>query len=186
MPARYFIPESIQTAKWRRGPPDFPEKNLIANERMKKMQSILEIFPETNASLKEQICDVLIELVDKMAGYAGEARKLLASVCKGGYIREKSKSMTAPINGYDIVGKSLVTIKKPHVCFGCGREFKPGNQMEKSLITGDSPWSCYLCATCCEVLKTFPYIEEFGFEGLKQAALDLEQKGKQQNEEIHP
>lgn len=25
------------------------------------MQSILEIFPETNASLKEQICDVLIE-----------------------------------------------------------------------------------------------------------------------------
>lgn len=47
-------------------------------------------------------------------------------------------------------------------------------------------WSCYLCTTCREVLKTFPYIEEFGFGGLKQAALDLEQKGKQQNEEIHP
>lgn len=145
----------------------------------------------------ELICDIAVdydgfntveslkELVDEMAGYAGEARKLLASVCKGEYIREKSKSMTAPINGYDIVERSLVKIKKPHVCFGCGREFKPGNQMEKSLITGDSPWSCYLCATCCEVLKTFPYIEEFGFEGLKQAALDLEQKGEQQNEEIH-
>lgn len=186
MPARYFIPESIQTAKWRRGPPDFPEKNLIANERMKKMQSILEIFPETNASLKEQICDVLIELVDEMAGYAGEARKLLASVCKGEYIREKSKSMTAPINGYDIVERSLVKIKKPHVCFGCGREFKPGSKMEKSLVTGDAPWSCNLCTICREVLKTFPYIEEFGFEGLKQAALDLEQKGRRQDEEIHP
>lgn len=146
----------------------------------------------------ELICDIAVdydgfntveslkELVDEMAGYAGKARKLLASVCKGEYIRKKSKSMTAPIGGYDIVERSLVKIKKPHVCFGCGREFKPGSKMEKSLVTGDSPWSCYLCATCCGVLKTFPYIEEFGFEGLKQAALDLEQKGKQQNEEIHP
>lgn len=146
----------------------------------------------------ELICDIAVdydgfhttehlkELIDEMAGYAGEARKLLASVCKGEYIREKSKSMTAPINGYDIVERSLVKIKKPHVCFGCGRKFKSGSQMEKSLVTGDSPWSCYLCATCCGVLKTLPYIEEFGFEGLKQAALDLEQKGKQQNEETHP
>ena len=142
----------------------------------------------------ELICDIAVdydgfhtveslkELIDEMAGYAGEARKLLASVCKGEYIREKSKSMT----GYDIVERSLVKIKKPHVCFGCGREFKPGSQMEKSLVTGDSPWSCYLCATCREVLKTFPYIEEFGFGGLKQAALDLEQKGRRQDEEIHP
>lgn len=148
--------------------------------------------------LLELICDIAVdydgfhtveslkELIDEMAGYAGEARKLLASVCKGEYIREKSKSMTAPINGYDIVERSLVKIKKPHVCFDCGREFKPGSKMEKSLVTGDSPWSCYLCTTCREVLKTFPCIEEFGFGGLKQAALDLEQKGKQQNEEIHP
>lgn len=146
----------------------------------------------------ELICDIAVdydgfhttehlkELIDEMAGYAGEARKLLASVCKGEYIREKSKSMTTPISGRDIVGRSLAKIKKPHVCFGCGRKFKSGSQMEKSLVTGDSPWSCYLCATCREVLKTFPYIEEFGFGGLKQAALDLEQKGKQQNEEIHP
>lgn len=122
--------------------------------------------------LLELICDIAVdydgfntleslkELVDEMAGYAGEARKLLASVCKGEYIREKSKSMTAPISGRDIVGRSLVKIKKPHVCFGCGRKFKSGSQMEKSLVTGDSPWSCYLCATCREVLKTFPYIEE--------------------------
>lgn len=128
----------------------------------------------------------LKELIDEMAGYAGEARKLLESVCKGEYIREKSKSMTAPISGCDIVGRSLVKTKKPHVCFGCGRKFKSGSQMEKSLVTGDSPWSCYLCATCREVLKTFPYIEEFGFGGLKQAALDLEQKGRRQDEEIHP
>lgn len=51
----------------------------------------------------------------------------------------------------DTIGAKVVITRKNHVCFGCGREFPKGSRMEKSFVTGEVPFSCYLCETCLSI-----------------------------------
>lgn len=55
----------------------------------------------------------------------------------------------------DIIGAKVVTTRKSHICFGCGREIPKGSRMEKSLVIDGTPFSCYLCETCLAISKKF-------------------------------
>ena len=76
----------------------------------------------------------------------------------------------------EVIGRQNVTTRKPHVCFGCGREFKPGTRMERSFVIDDRPWICYLCQTCIRVEGNLQYGDEFGFSELRTDALELEEQ----------
>lgn len=76
----------------------------------------------------------------------------------------------------DIIGRKIVKIRKPHFCFGCGRRFFTGTQMEKSFVTDYKPWTCYLCMTCLKITKTMRYDDEFGYSELRAEALKLEEQ----------
>lgn len=83
----------------------------------------------------------------------------------------------------EAIGRRVVTTRKPHICFGCGREFSPGSQMERSFVVDDIHWTCYLCMTCLEVAKGFRWGDEFGFGDLRDSALEREATLKGQQHE---
>lgn len=74
----------------------------------------------------------------------------------------------------EVIGRKIVKTRKPHVCFGCGREFPKGTEMEKSCIVDDKLWTCYLCTTCQEITQSMSWGDEFGFSELREAALEAE------------
>lgn len=48
-----------------------------------------------------------------------------------------------------ILRHKYVTTRKPHICFGCGREFKPPVKMiSAASADGGRAQSYYLCDTC--------------------------------------
>lgn len=76
-----------------------------------------------------------------------------------------------------ILRYKLVKIRKPHVCFGCGRCFEPPYQMISAAAAYDGTvGSYYLCESCNKVasdLGPWPW-GEFGFGDLRAAALEYE------------
>lgn len=77
-----------------------------------------------------------------------------------------------------VIGRRMVKIRKPHVCFGCGRRFPENAKMEKSCVIDGKPWTCYLCETCVEVSSELGWYDEYGFGDLRERALEFEaQKG---------
>ena len=75
----------------------------------------------------------------------------------------------------EAIGRKMVTTRKPHTCFGCGRSFPKGTRMEKCLVVdGGYAWSCYLCKTCVNVSQELDYGDEYGFSELRERALELE------------
>ena len=78
----------------------------------------------------------------------------------------------------NVVKRKVVSTRKPHICFGCGREFPIGTKMEYSFVADFKPFSCYLCPSCQEVMLDLAndnggYIE-FGFADLRDDALAYE------------
>ena len=75
----------------------------------------------------------------------------------------------------EVIGRKMVKTRKPHTCFGCGREFPTGTRMESSVVVDDKPWSCYLCRTCLKVeAELYPTWDEYGFGELRERALEIE------------
>lgn len=75
----------------------------------------------------------------------------------------------------EVIGRKMVKTRKPHVCFGCGREFPAGTRMESSFVVDDKPWSCYLCKTCLKVeAELYPTWDEYGLGELRERALEIE------------
>lgn len=68
-----------------------------------------------------------------------------------------------------------VTIRKPHVCFGCGREFKPPCKMfSTTWVDGGMIYSDYICKTCDKVVSEMCDYDEFGFGELRDYTLEME------------
>lgn len=61
-----------------------------------------------------------------------------------------------------------VKIRKPHICFGCGREFKPILEMiSATYVDGNSIDSFYLCENCEKIVSKLRYDDEFGYGDLR-------------------
>lgn len=72
-----------------------------------------------------------------------------------------------------------VKIRKPHVCFGCGRRFEPPCQMiAAAAADAGTVDSYYLCESCDKIASQMQYNDEFGFGDLREGALEYEKKGK--------
>lgn len=82
----------------------------------------------------------------------------------------------------DVIGSKMVTTRKPHVCFGCGREFPPGTKMERSAVVDCGVWTCYLCKTCINVSMELNYYDEYGFGDLWERALEYETENRRDND----
>ena len=81
-----------------------------------------------------------------------------------------------------ILRYKLVKIRKPHVCFGCGRCFEPPCRMIAA-ADGGIVESYYLCESCNEVTSDWKPWEEFGYGDLREAALEYEKERKMKNEQ---
>lgn len=77
----------------------------------------------------------------------------------------------------EAIGRKIVTTKKPHICFGCGREFPRGTKMERSCMIDGTAWTFYLCPTCIEITSTMHWGDDFGYSDLREQALDKEKRG---------
>lgn len=74
----------------------------------------------------------------------------------------------------DVIGRRIIKTRKPHICFGCGREFPSGSTMERSCVVDGTLWTCYLCATCQVVSSELSWGDEYGFGDLRERALEIE------------
>lgn len=77
----------------------------------------------------------------------------------------------------DLVTYKDVTIRKPHRCFGCTREFPAGTKMEYRSWTDAGRWAHgYFCHTCQEVEVKMGRMgfEDYGYGDLRDDALELE------------
>lgn len=74
----------------------------------------------------------------------------------------------------DVLGRKIVLTRKPHICFGCGREFPKGTSMEKGCVVDGGAWTCYLCQTCIDIVSKMRYDDEFGYGDLREEALEKE------------
>ena len=77
----------------------------------------------------------------------------------------------------DTIGRKIVVIRKPHICFGCGRKFPKGTKMERSCVVDGTAWTCYLCPTCIEITSLIHWCDDFGYGDLREEALEKERKG---------
>lgn len=55
-----------------------------------------------------------------------------------------------------IQDNKLVNIRKPHVCFACGRRLVPPAKMWNQIHDYDGITSVYSCITCQELMDTCP------------------------------
>lgn len=55
----------------------------------------------------------------------------------------------------DVFNYSWVKCRKPHFCFGCGREFPKGTVMERQVINGteNGIMTIHLCETCEHLIE---------------------------------
>lgn len=74
----------------------------------------------------------------------------------------------------DCIGRKTVQTRKPHICFGCGREFPPKTKMERSCVVDGEVWTCYLCHSCQIAEQELEFCDEFGFSDLRERALEIE------------
>jgi ferredoxin len=65
----------------------------------------------------------------------------------------------------DILRWEHRTTRKPHRCFGCGKEYSPGTKMVSAAYAdGGTVDSCYWCSTCQEYMRRyFKYGDETGY-----------------------
>lgn len=80
----------------------------------------------------------------------------------------------------DVIGRKVVLTRKSHVCFGCGREFSKGTNMERScVVDGGGAWTCYLCQTCIDISSEIRDGDEYCYGDLREEALEREKNNTQ-------
>lgn len=74
-----------------------------------------------------------------------------------------------------ILRHKYVTTRKPHICFGCGRNILPPARMA-SMAYADcgTAESYYLCKTCDAITSRMDSYDEYGFGELREEALKIE------------
>ena len=66
----------------------------------------------------------------------------------------------------------FVKIRKPHVCFGCGRKFEPPSKMLSEVYADRGTLeSIYLCDICADIASKLRYDDEFGYGDFREEAL---------------
>ena len=75
----------------------------------------------------------------------------------------------------DVLTDKVVKTRKPHICFGCGRQFPKDTEMlYQTVADGGTVNTFYICGTCREVMSHMDYWDEFGYGDLLEEALELE------------
>lgn len=86
----------------------------------------------------------------------------------------------------ELLRQKDVIIRKPHVCFGCGREFNKGTPMRFEVWKDIDINNSYLCKTCQRVIDNICHKEsyfEYGFGDLREDTLEYESEMRQEVEE---
>lgn len=56
----------------------------------------------------------------------------------------------------EYISNKIVTIRKPHACFCCGRKFEIGSKMDCQVNVDGHIYSLYTCLACNEIINLFP------------------------------
>lgn len=73
----------------------------------------------------------------------------------------------------------MVTTRKPHICFGCGRKFEPPTKMVcAASVDCGTVDTYYLCKTCDDIVSEMQYGDEYGYGDLREEALERENNGE--------
>lgn len=79
-----------------------------------------------------------------------------------------------------ILRHKYVTTRKPHICFGCGRNILPPARMASmAYADGGTAESYYLCKTCDAITSRMDSYDEYGFGELREEALKTEREAYQ-------
>lgn len=71
----------------------------------------------------------------------------------------------------------IVTTRKPHICFGCGRKINPPSKIVSAAYADcGTVESYYLCETCDDIVSDMRYDDEYGYGDLRDEALERERK----------
>lgn len=80
-----------------------------------------------------------------------------------------------------IIHSKYVKTRKPHVCFGCAREFPKGTVLNREAVEdGGSVFTAYMCPSCENVIRDMYPFDEFSFGALRDTVLEQEQELKQE------
>lgn len=79
-----------------------------------------------------------------------------------------------------ILRYKYVTTRKPHICFGCGRNIlSPARMASVAYADGGTVMSYYLCKTCDAIVAHMDSYDEYGFGELREEALKIEREAYQ-------
>lgn len=79
-----------------------------------------------------------------------------------------------------ILRHKYVTTRKPHICFGCGRNIlSPARMASMAYADGGTAESYYLCMTCDAITSRMDSYDEYGFGELREEALKMEKESYQ-------
>lgn len=79
----------------------------------------------------------------------------------------------------DVLARKTVKTRAKHICFGCGRAFPAGTQMERSCVVDGTAWTCYLCPACQTASSELGWQDEYGFGELRERALEIESEQRE-------
>ncbi len=76
-----------------------------------------------------------------------------------------------------ILRYKYVTTRKPHICFGCGRNIlSPARMASIAYADGGTAESYYLCKTCDAITSRMDNWDQYGFGELREEALKMERE----------
>jgi hypothetical protein len=79
-----------------------------------------------------------------------------------------------------ILRHKYVTTRKPHICFGCGRNIlSPARMASMAYADGGTAESYCLCKTCDAITSRMDSYDEYGFGELREEALKMERESYQ-------
>lgn len=79
-----------------------------------------------------------------------------------------------------ILRYKYVTTRKPHICFGCGRNIlSPAKMASVAYADGGTVMSYYLCKTCDTIVSRMDSDDEYCFGDLREEALKIEREAYQ-------
>ena len=86
-----------------------------------------------------------------------------------------------------ILRYKYVTTRKPHICFGCGRNIlSPARMASMAYADGGTAESYYLCKTCDTIVSHMRWGDEYGFGELREEALKIERETTNVNQQKDP
>lgn len=52
-----------------------------------------------------------------------------------------------------IISSKVVLTRKPHICFGCRKEYSSGTYMKRDVMLDSGIFVLYVCETCEEIIQ---------------------------------